>query len=124
LATSPTSGGRSVGIVRLRPKATEFFYSLKLLKCYSVDTSCSLKHIYLRVDLLMLHFVLHFFFAVLVFSKYNSKQLPKLIKLTVTTKYYTTQHVIYALEEMPSPRQRNSAQQDPASADKYISVNS
>jgi hypothetical protein len=26
--SSPTSGGRSVGIVRLRTKATEFFYEL------------------------------------------------------------------------------------------------
>jgi hypothetical protein len=29
--TSPTSGGRSVGIVHLRTKATEFFYCLVLL---------------------------------------------------------------------------------------------
>jgi hypothetical protein len=28
--TSPTSGGRSVGIVRLRTKAMEFFYNLKM----------------------------------------------------------------------------------------------
>jgi hypothetical protein len=28
--TSPTSGGRSAGIVRMRTKATEFYYFLKL----------------------------------------------------------------------------------------------
>jgi len=29
--TSPTGGGRSVGIVRVRTKATEFFYTSRIL---------------------------------------------------------------------------------------------
>jgi hypothetical protein len=33
--TSPTSGGRSVGIVRLRTKATEFFNNNTSTNCYS-----------------------------------------------------------------------------------------
>jgi hypothetical protein len=36
--TSPTSGGRSVGIVRLRTKATEFV----ILGQNSINTSCNL----------------------------------------------------------------------------------
>ena len=35
--TSPTGGGRSVGIVRSRTKATEFFYVYKLKKGHLED---------------------------------------------------------------------------------------
>ena len=38
--TSPTGGGRSVGIVRVRTKATEFFYILSVF----FSSKCSLFH--------------------------------------------------------------------------------
>jgi len=38
--TSPTGGGRSVGIVRVRTKATEFFY----IVCYFFSAKCILFH--------------------------------------------------------------------------------
>jgi hypothetical protein len=37
--TSPTSGGRSIGIVRLRTKATEFGFSLVAKQQYHVEIS-------------------------------------------------------------------------------------
>jgi len=44
--TSPTGGGRSVGIVRLRTKATEFsfFFSTKLFTEYTVILCSSVLH--------------------------------------------------------------------------------
>jgi len=37
--TSPTGGGRSVGIVRLRTKATDFFYYLSFIFIILYNTS-------------------------------------------------------------------------------------
>jgi hypothetical protein len=43
--TSPTSGGRSVGIVRLRTKATEFcLFEICLMELSEDSLKCGLKH--------------------------------------------------------------------------------
>jgi hypothetical protein len=55
--TSPTSGGRSVGIIRLRTKATEFFFhsyainALQLPKTYNIQNFISLIHTLKNIEI-------------------------------------------------------------------------